>query len=129
MTLYDKETNKELRQQIVSLLGSMDATDQIGRVIRTEKDPDVLRAAIRALGRQPSAKTGQALVDLYGTTQDQNTRKIVIGALANQNNAEGLVAIARKEANLSLKTEIVRQLSEMAPKSKVAADYLMEIIK
>ena len=129
MTLYDKETNKELRQQIVSLLGSMDATDQIGRVIRTEKDPDVLRAAIRALGRQPSAKTGQALVDLYGTTQDQNTRKIVIGALANQNNAEGLVAIARKEANLSLKTEIVRQLSEMAPRSKVAADYLMEIIK
>lgn len=129
MSLYEKETDKELRLQMVSLLGSMQATDQINRIVRTEKDPDVLRAAIRALGRQSSAKTGQALVDLYGTTQDQNTRKIVIAALASQNNAEGLVAIARKEANLSLKTEIVRQLSEMAPKSKVAADYLMEIIK
>lgn len=129
MTLYDKETNKELRLQIVGVLGSIQAIDQINRVVRVEKDPDVLRAAIRALGRQPAAKTGTALVDLYGTTQDQNTRKIVIGALANQNNAEGLVAIARKETNVTMKTEIVRQLADMAPKSKVAADYLMEIIK
>ena len=57
------------------------------------------------------------------------TRKAVTAALATQNNAEGLVAIARTEANLELKTDIVRKLSAMAPKNKVAADYLMEIIK
>ena len=55
--------------------------------------------------------------------------RTIITALGAQNNAEGLVAIARKESSLPLKTEIVRQLSDMAPKSKVAADYLMEIIK
>ena len=53
----------------------------------------------------------------------------VINALGAQDNAEGLVAIARKEGSLPLKKEIVRELSGMAPKSKVAADYLMEIIK
>jgi hypothetical protein len=53
----------------------------------------------------------------------------VISALSSQNNAEALVAIARKETSLDLKRDLVRRLSDMAPRSKVAADYLMEIIK
>ena len=46
-----------------------------------------------------------------------------------QQEDDALVALARKETTLPLKTEIVRRLSDLAPKSKVAADYLMEIIK
>jgi len=128
-TLYEKETNKDLRMQILSVFGSIQATEQLTRAIRGEKDQDIVRRAVRSLGNQPASKTGQLLVDLYGTEQDQETRRTIINALANQNNAEGLVAIARKESSLPLKTSIVRQLSDMAPKSKVAADYLMEIIK
>ena len=128
-TLYEKESNKELKTQIVSLMGSMGSTDQLVRVIKNDKDQDIVRRAIRSLGSQPPAKTGQLLIDLYSSEQDQQTRMSVIGALGSQDNAEGLVAIARKEGNLTLKKEIVRRLSDMAPKSKVAADYLMEIIK
>ena len=128
-SLYEKETNKELKTQIVSLMGSMGATDNLVRVIKNDKDQDIVRRAVRSLGSQPAAKTGQLLIDLYGSEQDQTTRMTVIGALGSQDNAEGLVAIARKEGNLTLKKEIVRRLSDMAPKSKVAADYLMEIIK
>jgi HEAT repeat protein len=128
-TLYEKETNKELRLQMVSAFGSMQAVDQLTRVIKTEKDPDVRARALRALGNMKSDKSGQMLVDLYGSEQDVTAKKSIISSLANQGNAEGLVAIARKEPTLPLKTEIVRKLSEMAPRSKVAADYLMEIIK
>ena len=128
-SLYEKETNKELKTQIVSLMGSMGATDNLVRVIKNDKDQEIVRRAIRSLGSQPASKTGQLLTDLYSSEQDQATRMTVIGALGAQNNAEGLVAIARKEGSLPLKKEIVRQLSDMAPKSKVAADYLMEIIK
>lgn len=128
-TLYEKETNKELKTQLVGLMGSMGSTDQLVRVIKNDKDQDIVRRAIRSLGSQPSAKTGQLLIDLYSSEQDQNTRMTVINALGSQDNAEGLVAIARKEGNLTLKKEIVRRLSDMAPKSKAAADYLMEIIK
>jgi len=127
--LYEKETNKEVKSALVSLMGSMGATDQVMRVVKADKDPDIVRRAIRSLGSQPTAKTGQTLIDLYSSEQDQPTRMAVIGALASQNNAEGLVSIARKEGSLALKKEIVKQLSEMAPRSKVAADYLMEIIK
>jgi len=127
--LYEKETNKELKQQIAGMLGGMGATDQVMRIVKSEKDPELARRAIRSLGNQPSAKTGQFLVDLYATEQNTQTRQTIINSLGNQNNAEGLVAIARKEASLELKRDIVRRLSDMAPKSKVAADYLMEIIR
>ena len=129
MSLYEKETNKELKSQIAGMLGSMGATDQVMRIVKTEKDVDIQRRAIRTLGNQPAAKTGQFLTDLYASDANPGTRQAVITALGNQENAEGLVAIARKEASLELKKEIVRKLSDMAPKSKVAADYLMEIIK
>jgi HEAT repeat protein len=128
-TLYEKETDKNLRMQMISAFGSLQAMDQLNRVIKTEKDPEVRRRAVRTLGNMKSDKTGAMLSDLYASEQDVETKKSIISALSAQNNAEGLVAIARKEPTLALKTEIVRRLSEMAPRSKVAADYLMEIIK
>jgi HEAT repeat protein len=128
-SLYEKETNKDLKLQMISLLGSMQAVDQLQRVARSETDVDLRRRALRALGSMKSDKTGPMLVDLYAAEQNADTRKVIIGALGSQGNAESLVALARKEPSLPLKTEIVRRLSDLAPKSKVAADYLMEIIK
>ena len=128
-TLYEKETNKDLKLQMIGAFGSMQALDQINRVVKSEKDAEVRRRALRMLGTMKSDKTGQMLVDLYAGEQDVEARKSIISALASQNNAEGLVALARKETSLPLKTEIVRRLSDMAPRSKAAADYLMEIIK
>ncbi len=43
-----------------------------------------------------------------------------------QNNAESLVALARKEENAGLKKQIVEKLSLM--KSKIATDYLLELL-
>lgn len=127
--LYQKEENKTLRQQMVSVLAGMGASDQLMQIVKTEKDPDVRAQAIRSLGSQKSDKTGATLVEMYTSTSDAATRKAVINALAAQNNAQALVDCARKETSLELKTEIVRRLSDMAPHSKVAADYLMEVIK
>jgi HEAT repeat protein len=126
--LYQKETSKELKLQLVSALGSMQALEQLNQVIRTEKDPEVRRSAVRALGRLQTEKTGAMLVDMYGSETDLDTRRAVISALTAQHNAEALVAIARKETSLELKRDIVKRLSDLAPKSKVAADFLMELI-
>jgi HEAT repeat protein len=127
--LYQKEPNSELRAAIVSAFASMGAIDQLNQVIGTEKDPAVRQRAIRALGSRKSEDTGKGLIDLYGRETDTATRKAVITALAQQDNAEGLIAIARKEGSLELKKEIVGRLSAMASTSKAAADYLLEIIK
>ena len=54
-------------------------------------------------------------------------KRSVINALFVQNNADSLVAIARKETDPALKRDMVSKLSLMT-KSKVAMDYLMEIL-
>jgi len=127
--LYQKETDKNLRIQMVQAFSGMGAIDQLSQILKTEKEPEVRRQAIRSLGRMKTEKTGQMLVDLYANEQDLENRKAVVSALGSQENAEALVAIARKETNLPLKTEIVRRLSDLAPRSKVAADFMLEILK
>jgi HEAT repeat protein len=127
--LYEKEQNRDLRMQMVRAFSSMGAVDQLTQVLKTEKDAGVRQQALRSLGNMKTEKTGSMLVEMYGSETDKDNRKAIISALGSQNNAEGLVAIARKETSLDLKTDIVRKLSDMAPHSKVAADYLMEVIK
>ncbi|MEZ5318242.1 MAG: HEAT repeat domain-containing protein [Vicinamibacterales bacterium] len=128
-SLYQNESNPELRQRMLSVLNSMKAVDQLSQAARTDRDAEVRARAVRYLGSQPVDRTGSTLVALYSSDQDEGVRKAVISALASQDNAEGLVSIARKEQSLDLTREIVSRLSNMAAKSKVAADYLMEIIK
>jgi HEAT repeat protein len=128
--LYQKEENKELRLQMISAFGSMGALDQLNQVLKTEKDPEVRRRAVRSLGNLKSEQTGKMLVDMYGTEQDVETRQAVISALGNQNNADALVAIARKEQNPQLRTSIVKKLAELSERgSKPAQDFMMELIK
>ncbi len=128
-SLYQKETDTSVRVQMLNTLGSMGALDQIAEAARTDKDPVVRQRAVRTLGGQRADRTGQILVDLYNSNQDRAIRTSIIQALGNQTHAAGLVAIARKETNLELKKQIVSQLSNMAPRSQAAADYLMEMLK
>ena len=127
-SLYQKETDKDLRLQMVSAFGSMGALDQLSQILKTEKDPEVRRRAVRSLGNLRTEQTGKILTDMYGTEQDLDTRKAVISALGNQNNAEALIAIARKETNQPLKVEIIKRIADLASRSKAAADFLAEMI-
>jgi len=128
-TLYQIESDADLRTQMANAFGTMGAVDRVGQIARSDKDANVRARAIRQLGGQRVDATGATLVEMYASQSDVAVRKALVNALAGQNNAEGLVAIARKESDLSLKTDIVRRLSDLAPKNKAAADYLMEVIK
>jgi len=127
--LYQREESTDLRLQMVSIFSSMGAVEQLSQIAKTDKDPAVRQRAIRSLGSQKIEKTGQMLVDAYTPDLDRASKTAVINGLSGQNNAEGLVAIARKEPNIEMRTAIVSKLVSLAPKSKAAADYLEEIIK
>lgn len=127
-TIYQKEQNRDLKLSILSRLGSLGAADRLTDVIRTEKDPEVRRRAIRSLGSMRAEKSAAALTDLYSREDDVDNKKAIVSALASQSNGEALVAIARKETNMTMKREIVQRLSNMT-KNKAAMDYMAEIIK
>jgi hypothetical protein len=128
-SIYQVETDPELRIQIVNVFTSMGATTELMQIVKTEKDPKVRLRALRNLGNQNIGATGTLLVDLYGAEQERDAKRSIISALRGQNNAAALVAIARKETNLELKREIVSAISDMAARDKVAADYLTEMFK
>lgn len=126
--LYQKETSLEVKKQILqAMFVGGDATRLI-ELARSEPNPDLRRTAVRNLGLIGSQRTGAALVEIYTKDNDREIRRAVIQGLFIQNNAESLVALARKEpTNSEMKREIVQKLTLM--RSKVAADYLMELIK
>lgn len=127
-TIYQKEQNRDLKMSILSRLGSLGAADKLTEVIKSEKDAEIRRRAIRSLGSMRPEKSAASLTDLYSREDDVDNKKAIISALANQNNGEALVTIARKETNMSLKREIVSRLSTMT-RNKAAMDYMLEIIK
>jgi hypothetical protein len=131
-TIYQQEQDARVRLQIVSAFGGMRAVEHLARVARTDADMSVRRRAISILGGQrgdQAAKVRQLLVDLYSSQPDTAVRMTIISALNGPDSAEALVSLARKETTLDLKRAIVQRLSDMAGQSKVAADYLMEVIK
>jgi HEAT repeat protein len=128
-TLYSKEADKDLRSQMVSVFSSMGAVDQLSQIAKTDRDAVVRQRAIRSLGSQKVDKTGQLLSSLYMPDQDRETRNAIIAALSSQNNAEGLIEVAKKETDLTLKTAVVKKIADMAKTSKAAADFLETLIK
>jgi hypothetical protein len=127
--LYQRETDAELRRHIANVLVANGSIDQAVTVIRSERDARTRQRLISTLSIRNNPRATQALVDLYGSLTDTESREAVINALAGQQNAEALISLAKAESDVQLKTRIVRQLSEMAPRSKAAADYLMEVIR
>ena len=129
VALYQRETDADLRRQIVGSLVALGAMEQVGTLIRTEKDPRVRERAISALAGRRSEETTQTLVAMYASLTDAPSREAIINGLGHLQAADALIALARSESNLALKTRLVRQLSEMAPRNKAAADFLMDVIK
>ncbi len=127
-TIYQKEQNRDLKMSILTRLGSLGAADRLSEVARSERDVELRRRALRSLGNMRADKSGAILADLYNREEDGENKKTIVSSLMNQNNGEALVAIARKETNMTLKRDLVRKLSTMS-RNKAAMDYMLEIIK
>jgi HEAT repeat protein len=125
-SMYQKESSTEVKKQILQAMFVGGNATRMIDLARTEKNPELRRTAVRNLGLMGEKRTGTALAEIYGTDKDPEIRKAVVQALFLQNNAESLVAIARKEQDPAMKKDIVQKLSLMH--SKVATDYLLEIL-
>jgi HEAT repeat protein len=102
-------------------------TARMVEIAKTEKDADLRRIAVRNLGVMGGRTAGDALVEIYSAEKDPAIRRQVINSLFTQGNATALVALARKEQDMAMKTEIVKRLSNMD--SKEAQAYMLELLK
>ena len=125
--LYQSETDPQIRQQILEAMPQNGNLDKFLEVARSDKDAKLRRQAIQNLGSTRAVSTGDGLVAMYGTEQDQQVKNSIIDALYSQRNVKALVAAARGEKDSNMKKRILERLVNM--RSPEANDYLMEILK
>lgn len=125
-SLYQKESAVDVKKGIIRALFTGGSVTRLSELARNERNPELRLYAVKNLGVMGSKRTGDVLVEIYNTDKDPEVRKAVINGLFVSNNAEGLVALARKENDPAMKKEMVSRLSNM--RSKVATDYLLELL-
>jgi hypothetical protein len=125
--LYQKESSTEVKREILQAFFLAGDSHRLAEAARSEKDPELRRAAVRNLGLINSTDSANALQSIYSKETDRDVRKEVLHAYFIQGNAAGLVSIARGEKDPELKKEAVSKLALMH--DKAATDYLMEILQ
>jgi HEAT repeat protein len=110
------------------LTGMMMCGDAEGleQIAKTEKDPKVMGKVINTLGLVGGDGTIDALLTIYTTNSDLETRRHVINALFLHGASKQMVAMARKETNPELKRAWMQKLSLMGGPD--VTDYMMEIL-
>ena len=125
--LYQKETDAQVRGQIIQGLFMAGDSTHLLEVANNDTSPDLRRRAIQHLGMMGRDRTGDAILNIYNRQTDVGVKEAAIDALFIQQNAETLVALARKETDRDLKRRIVAKLALMP--SPVARDYMLELLK
>lgn len=127
--LYQTETSVDVKLQILQSMWQSGDMARVSELAMKEKDKSLRIAAINALGNMGSkagTKNEETLLSIYASEADPDVRTRVINSLYRANDADALVALARKETDPTLKKTLVARLSTMH--SKVATDYLVELL-
>ena len=127
--IYRSATDPSVKRAILQSYFMSGNLEQTVEVAKTEKDPELQRAAIRNLGmmNRNGSAAGDALVSIYKSDAPPENRRLVINSLFMLRNAKALVDLARAEKDPSLKKDIVSKLSVM--KAPEATDYMLELLK
>lgn len=125
--LYQSTPPEEVRKAILQAMFIAGDADHLEQLAKSEKDEDLRITAIHDMGLVGADRTGSTLISMYAGARDREASKAVLQALFLQGNAQAIVDIARKETDPEMKKAAVQKLSLMH--SKVATDYLMELLK
>jgi len=125
-SVYAASNDESTRRAALHALLVAGDTDRLLQAVKAEKSPELRAEGVRLLaGKQ---ETGDALVSLYASEQDQQVKRAILDSLYGQRNGKALVDLARKERDPETKREMVRRLSTMKS-SKEATDYMLELLK
>ena len=89
--LYQKESSADVKRRIIRSMMAGGSIDRLIELAKSEQNPELRREAVRALGQLRSARTGDVLVQIYGSDNNVDVKKSVVNALFIQDNATALV--------------------------------------
>jgi len=124
--LYAQERALDVRESILQAMAMNDDSSLLRNVVKTEKEPRLKIAAIHSLGMIDDDSTRGLLEEIYRTESDVEVRGAVLDAMVMNDDAAGLIRIARGEKDPRLRKMAVERLAMVD--SKEATDFLMEIL-
>lgn len=116
MRVYAAADSPSLKRQVVTSLGERADTPALMKIATTEPNVVVRDAAILTLGKTAAR---MQLRMLYGRS-DAAARPVVLSALFNAKDDEGLIEIVRTEKDAALRQRAVQQLRILATPKAVA---------
>jgi len=153
--ILQTETDPELQQQAIQVLGIMDATEELGelyasmpdrdsrmailqamsisddsdglyKILQTEQDAELRSAAIQGLAINGEEKAADYLVAMYpGASREEKTA--VIQSMMIMEDTEGLLNLLKQESDPELKRELLQMLTIMD--SEESDQYLFEMLE
>jgi TolA-binding protein len=124
--LYQAETTSEGRLMMLDVMFNNGNTEKLTEVARTDKDPKVRSRAIEVLSSYKALNLGDTLSNLYGSEQDPQVKRTILGQLSSRRNAKALVDVYHKETNFEMKKTILSHLGNMH--TAEANELYMEIL-
>ncbi len=124
--LYKQPATPEVKESLLHSMAIGGDVQGLIDIAKTETDPEVRKKAIQGLGISGGKEAMDALLSIYRSNADKETKKQVIHSLFVHGDATDLVALARNESDPELRRELVSEISVMG--SKEGNDYLMEIL-
>ncbi len=149
------ETDPELRQLAIEVLGVMGATAELGElygslgdnetrmtvlhamaisgdtsalieILETEKNAELRAEAIRAIGINDDDSAADYMVSLY-PNGSRDEKIAVIESMMIMDNTKGLIALLKQETDPELKRNMLEMLSVMD--SEEATEFLFELLE
>lgn len=124
---YKEATDTQTKTDLLQAMMINGDSEAIIEATKNETNPEARRKAIEMLGVIGDTDAIAALVSIYNTQTDLESRKHALRGLFIHQDSKDLIALARKETNPEMKKEIVRYLSLIH--SPDATEYMMEILK
>ena len=121
--MYQNAKSTDEKSNILQALTMVDeASDLAMSIIRTEKDPELQRQAIRVLGIMDGTAE---LEELYSSLTDQGARRTVLEAMSIAEDSEGLVRVLQEEQDEALRLAAINYLG--IADGETARKYLVSL--
>ena len=106
--MYTDSASRQVKEAVIHAHIAADEYGNLIRFLKTEKDPELQREIIHALGAMEAT---EELDDLYSSLTNPETRVAVLEALAMADDSEGLIKILKVEKDSILRAAAIHSLS------------------
>jgi HEAT repeat protein len=111
---------------VLAQSGSPEARQALVGIAKNNGDAGMQSAAVRYLGLFGGQESRQALLDIYASTPNMETKKAVIQGLMVAGDRARLAGIAAKDTNPELRREAVQQLGVAGGRDELVQLYQQE---